>query len=191
VTAYPFERCFVRLLNSQRARDGSLYCRLCREPAIPGSNCGANRLLVKHVSGLLPENLSRYVSPVPVAARTVDGYRLGRQDLHWGRDNFSAPFALHHVAHKYLYLGSCGFGRRIWSLSGRTPWALRRVYALGLPRASHTRAINCTRIDKIGSGRSAKTLYLPISSSFRISISRQRSPIVVGFMRPALFAGWV
>jgi hypothetical protein len=149
VTAYPFERCFLRLLNSQRARDGSLCRRLCREPVIPGcvrryslrfraSICAANRLPVKHVSGLLPENLRRYVSPVPVAARTVGGYRLGRQDFHWGRDDFSASFALHHVAHKYLYLSSCGFGRRTWSLSGRTPWALQRVYALGLPRASHT-----------------------------------------------------
>jgi hypothetical protein len=126
--AYPFERCFLRLLNSQRARDGSL----CREPVIPGcarryslrfraSICGANRLLVKHVSGLLPENLSRYVSPVPVAVRTVGGYRLGRQDFHLGRDDFSAPFALHHVAHKYLCLSSCGFGRQIWSLLGPDP----------------------------------------------------------------------
>ena len=47
-------------------------------PAIRASICGANRLLVKHVSGLLPENLIRYISPVPVAARTVDGYQLGR-----------------------------------------------------------------------------------------------------------------
>jgi hypothetical protein len=69
--------------------------------------------------------------PVPVAARTVGGYRLGRQDFHWGRDDFSAPFALNYVAHEDICLSSYRFETDLVSL-GAGPYGHSEVYALVL-----------------------------------------------------------
>jgi hypothetical protein len=135
VSAYPFERWLLRLLNSQRARDGRLCRCLCREPAIPdrvrpyslrfrAPIGGANGLLVIHVRGLLPENLRRYILPVPTAARTVSGNRLHRQDFYGRQDDFSAPFTLNYVAHDGIGLAPCRSAEEFVS-RGRALWSVR------------------------------------------------------------------